>query len=486
MADRGRKAKSQHSKSRVRFTDDDVWEMIAYLDYCLLFNPDHRRFKDTITSHLKTQRSKAFTLDQVDGKIQRLWTSQGIDGADHCDHHSIYHYGSKYLRCVQEDMELNAKIKARTTEIKHQMAAKFIYSNSRATRSKGLKHQHIRLGDDVDVLTPRTLRKRAADAPSEHLTDQEYLRYNSEEVPESVSQSLEDFRSFRSITMPLEPHNHLPLEAETMRGVSPSCESTDSSISTLSTPTVKDENSQSQSIADGIGSPSRFFPPPEAYIGRGQFSNGVVDVTSRLEKLKKENLWYRQELERMKEINGDLNRKLRARQAAQSIVSRDAQAGEATEQRLAECWSQIYNLESQLNNKEALLTFTRPGGKQFGRLERSEIVTDLDLIERHLSSVLVFPESKNVCTDFGLHDQQSDLQALSQRVFGRAMKVPPYAQFRHVFRSLVSAAIGMWVLESDFDDPYLQSCNLREVMLSHLTKLGMSTPIRSLRRQYLT
>jgi hypothetical protein len=186
MGHQGRKAKSKHSKSHTSFTTDDVWEMIAYLDYCLMFSPDYQRFRDTITAHLKAYTSKTFTPEQVGREIQRLWAVEGIEGADQCDYHSIYHHGSKVLRCVQEDLELKAKIQARTMEIKDLMAAEYIYSYARTTRSKGSKHQHIRLGYDVDEPTRRTPRKTAVDAPSKTLTDQEHLRYNSLEASARV------------------------------------------------------------------------------------------------------------------------------------------------------------------------------------------------------------------------------------------------------------------------------------------------------------
>jgi hypothetical protein len=314
MGPQGRKARSKHSHTS--FTKDDVWEMIAYLDYCLMFSPDQRSC-DTITVHLKAYTSKTFTPEQVDRKIQRLWRVEGIEGADQCDYRSIYHHGSKVLRCAQEDLELKAKIQARTMEIKDLM----------------------------------------------------------------------------------------------------------------------------------------------------------------IEKLWKENRCYRQEVKRLSEVKADLDRKRRASLAAQSILSKDPHT---SEQCLAKCLSEIYNLESQVNNKEVLLPFTKSGGKRLDGLQRPEIVTDLTLIERYLSSVLVFPETKSIRTDFDLQDdQQSDLSALSRRIFGGSMRVLQHAQFRHIFRSLVSAAVGMWVFESDFDDPYLASSNLREVMLSHLRTQGMSILIHS-------
>lgn len=148
-----------------------------------MFSPDHQRFRDTITAHLKAYTSKTFTSEQVGRKIQRLWAVEGIVGPDQCDHHSIYHHGSEVLRCVQEDLELKAKIQARTMEIKDLIAAEYIYSYARPTRSKGSKHQHIRLGNEP---TRRTPRKTAADAPSKTLTDQEHLRYNSLEASARV------------------------------------------------------------------------------------------------------------------------------------------------------------------------------------------------------------------------------------------------------------------------------------------------------------
>jgi hypothetical protein len=233
---------------------------------------------------------------------------------------------------------------------------------------------------------------------------------------------------------------------------------------------VKQERLQLQSIVVTIDSRRSLSPTSEACPERGQSSTDIAGVDVQVERLQKENLWYQQELGRMKEDMADMDRKRRAILTAQSLLSGDAHANE---QRLAECWSQIYSLESQVNNKKALLPFTKPGGKQLCRLERLEIVQELDLIDRHLSSVLVFPESKDFCAALGLRDQHSDLTALSQRVSGRSMTVPPCAQFRHIFRSLVSAAIGMWVFESVFQDPYLASCHLREEMLSKLQMQGM-------------
>lgn len=182
-----RKTRLKRSKAQPTFTDDDVWEMIAFLDCCVKFNPDHKRFKATVTAYLEAHTSKTFTFQQVDRRIQRLWQEQGVD-VDRCDHHSIYHHGSKYLRCVQENQELQTKIAERAAQINHLMASQFLYTPSRTTRSKGAGYAHgFRLAYEVDVCTRRQRRKVAGDTSSAKITPEGRLGDNLSEVSTRVS-----------------------------------------------------------------------------------------------------------------------------------------------------------------------------------------------------------------------------------------------------------------------------------------------------------
>lgn len=229
-----------------------------------------------------------------------------------------------------------------------------------------------------------------------------------------------------------------------------------------------------QSAIDTTENNSTSSLDPEPGLKLGRSSNASVKMLALIEGLRKENLWYRQENEKLREQNAELEIKKRATESAKRSLSREDYANE---QNLSDYLSQIYSLEARIISKEDLLPFMKPGGKRLTGLERSEIVTNLNIIERHLSSVLVFPESKTICSDFIVPDRHGDLALLSLRAFGGSTIVPPNNHFRHVFRSLVSAAVTMWVFESDFDDPYLGGCNLQEETIRVVRMQGWSFSI---------
>jgi hypothetical protein len=106
-----------------------------------------------------------------------------------------------------------------------------------------------------------------------------------------------------------------------------------------------------------------------------------------------------------------------------AVCLRRVKAAHTSEQRLAECLSEMYNLESQVNNKEALLPFTKPGGKRLDALERSEIVKTWTSLSDISAVFWCFQKSRIFVSILNLHDQQSDLPALSRRIFGGSMTV---------------------------------------------------------------
>jgi hypothetical protein len=130
------------------------WEILAYLDYCVMFTPDHRRFKKNIQSHLKRFIQKSWHFREIDRRLRRLWNRFGIHGVNICDHESIYHHGSKVLSCVQDDPDLRNRIQKRAVEIKDNFAIRRYQEALRATRSKHLDN-HISLGNEFPEYSPR-------------------------------------------------------------------------------------------------------------------------------------------------------------------------------------------------------------------------------------------------------------------------------------------------------------------------------------------
>lgn len=148
----------KHSR-RARIRRDHVYEIIAYLDYCLMRKPDHEYFKKTVTAHLEKTTGKTYLFEQIDIEIKKLWNDADTKSAEYYDHQSIYHYGSKLLPCVQNDAELEGRVQMRVEEIWREKFFEYVELGGRTRRSKATEH-HIVLGHDLDFMKPaRTPRK---------------------------------------------------------------------------------------------------------------------------------------------------------------------------------------------------------------------------------------------------------------------------------------------------------------------------------------
>lgn len=76
MPTRNRPKKRPHQQSRLLWDDEDIIQLLAFLDFCLTHRLD---FESLVESHLVKVTGKAFSKTNIDRKLKREWTKCGHD-----------------------------------------------------------------------------------------------------------------------------------------------------------------------------------------------------------------------------------------------------------------------------------------------------------------------------------------------------------------------------------------------------------------------
>ena len=121
-----------------RFRNEDVYEMLAWLDYCVAkgFNPG--RFKQSIVGHLKRSRQRDFTLTQIDEKIKNLWHYHAIKKANQSDYSCVYRVGTKALNYLDFKFAAKKFVRARVQQMMKEPISK--PARKRSRRKRAVKH----------------------------------------------------------------------------------------------------------------------------------------------------------------------------------------------------------------------------------------------------------------------------------------------------------------------------------------------------------
>lgn len=484
MGLRSRRKHSKNAGTRTSFTWNDVWEMIAYLDYCLMLSPDHKRFKNTVATHLEEHTRKSFTFEQVDRKIRKIWNAEGIQNVRQYDHESIYHHGSKVLRFVQNEPEVKDKIQRRVEEIQKEKVWDYMKSDGRTRRSKTIKH-HIVLDHDFSFVertpspkkvfsqipTHRHGDKNANEAKqlevSLTISFPHMVDLTLPQIPTSMDGMSDSPASFRrSTTSPTMSGDEI---LQTPGTETPSTESEDDDMPTSSfyVPAIKQESGRSSSIAARSFTQFELSPVPSCRVENGTLldEHTLRECQSQIAKLQRENAWHREEVDRLNKVIADLDTRLAA-----AMVSKFGD--DLTLRRLVDYQSEVQRLKSIINSKEIFKPFTKPGQTHLNKQERADIERNMELIEKDIRSVFIFSGNMGSCCEGGSANTVEDLSLLWQRALGFSGVLIPPVPLQFALRSLLSAAICMWVFEPDFDDTYLANSHSRETMLSHLRTYG--------------
>lgn len=98
--------KNRDPRSIAHWTDEDLVELIAWLDHSL--QHEEISFEDTVVGHLRRTRHKEYSITQIRSKLSRSWWSHGSDSSEHW--HELYKCGSSILLGLGTDMKSNIAI----------------------------------------------------------------------------------------------------------------------------------------------------------------------------------------------------------------------------------------------------------------------------------------------------------------------------------------------------------------------------------------
>jgi hypothetical protein len=119
---------------------EDLYEMLAWLDYCVAkgFNP--KKFKRSIVGHLKRSRQRDFTLEQIDERLDRLWRFNAKYKVDQSDYSCIYRVGTKALSFLDYNGGAKKFVRARI----RQMMREPIFESSKPARKRSCRKRTVK------------------------------------------------------------------------------------------------------------------------------------------------------------------------------------------------------------------------------------------------------------------------------------------------------------------------------------------------------
>lgn len=161
MARGARKRRAATSDTTIRSGDpwSPAWELLAYLDSCLFMKPDIKRFRATVSGHLRESVQVSWTLREIDRRIIRLWNQYRALAYENCDCENLLYHGTHTLDFGNDDDAIKHRIQQRAKQIRYSLTRVRRDDQPRATRSKGVSH-HIGLDDEFEEHGRRAIRNR--------------------------------------------------------------------------------------------------------------------------------------------------------------------------------------------------------------------------------------------------------------------------------------------------------------------------------------
>ena len=130
--------------TQLRLKTDDVNEILAWLDYCIIKRWAPGKFEQCVVAHLSHCRQKSFAFEQIDLKLKELW---------HCtsetDHKALYRIGTKALRRHLRDERVEA-IQARVQQLLKQPIPEYAKSDPRRVQKERKKRKVEHISADTE------------------------------------------------------------------------------------------------------------------------------------------------------------------------------------------------------------------------------------------------------------------------------------------------------------------------------------------------
>jgi hypothetical protein len=473
-----------------------VYEILAWLDYCVAkgFNPG--KFRQSIVDHLKRSRQRDFTLTQIDQKIRNLWNYDAANyKPDQSDYSCVYRVGTKALRYLDHNDAAKKIVRTRV----QQMMREPIFESFKPARKRSRRERtvrHISPGVEVESRSFPKAKRALVELPL-HSTLETFTQKSSTkqvsnnsrgpaygkcnglilgfQVPPTPSKAPEDSQSRDSyVTVSAVP------DSEHLESLSSPMTSSASSM-------VEDPPTLDASCLNV--KPEIFLTPPKKLIqlnsmqsltrtpyvfAEDNSSCNLSDcetIRQLLADRERDVQYLRLEWSKAQDTIKDLERKLQCEEHRRAILAKAC--GDLAEKTLKGYLNEIEILRSKLKDKESLCPFTTRAGKKHIPFDETYFQANMDIIRNVIEDFMSYAETSKTCNNIEFEEQADDLRLLFQRVVGESEGTLQSVSFQSLLRSLLSAAVCEWVFECDVQEHFLASTPLRETMLSHLITQGM-------------
>ena len=179
----------------------------------------------------------------------------------------------------------------------------------------------------------------------------------------------------------------------------------------------------------------------------------------------------RAQLEKAKSTIALLQTRLESEEHSRAILEKSAKT--PTQKTLSGYLAETEYYRSQMLNKEIFVPFTTQDIKKYMPFEREYFQENMLLIRNKIDDFMYCcRDVSRSCENIKLQEMPEDLMDLLHRVLGKSQNTLQTISFHSLLRSILSAAVCEWVLESELQESAFTSCPLRETMLSHLTTMG--------------
>lgn len=179
----------------------------------------------------------------------------------------------------------------------------------------------------------------------------------------------------------------------------------------------------------------------------------------------------RAQLEKAKSTIALLQTRLESEEHSRAILERSAEA--PTQKILSGYLAEIENCRSQMLDKEVFVPFTTRDIRKYMPFEKEYFQENMLLIRNEIDDCMCCcREMSRSCKNIDFQEMPEDLMQLLRRVLGNSWNILQTISFHSLLRSILSAAVCEWVLESELQEPMFTNCPLRDAMLKHLTTMG--------------
>lgn len=201
----------------------------------------------------------------------------------------------------------------------------------------------------------------------------------------------------------------------------------------------------------------------------------TLQLQYQIDRLEKDNQYYQKKHLEAEERANDLERLHFVKENTQGILAQ--QDSDFTRRMLNDYQMKIQNLKMQLQrhvNLDRIILSTR---KQASVSDREKLTNHMSSMANELEHVMCYAINEMIDLNHVRSDVECpELHALTGRILRQGDSGRKLVSYHYAVRSLISAALCLWVFEIEWREQCLSNSLLMDTLVSHVVTHGMISP----------